>query len=197
MTLPANVSTTYLYDHGLHAEAGIDAMQATEEATTSFDLRRACGVAGQLGSETANRGLEALLAERGQGTGQGSATGESQLVERLALEALALLYYGTGWAEEARSTANTLLSEFAATPHARRGWLTRFAIAYDAGDLPSAEAALAAVERAWPTYETEVLRTARAVARAQTPATGGETVAPTEAMRQAAPSASHGIPMTE
>ncbi|MEM8556918.1 MAG: T9SS type A sorting domain-containing protein [Bacteroidota bacterium] len=179
------------------------AMEAIEKAATPSNLRRAYEVAGQLGSETTHRGLEALLVERSRLTEQGRTMGPGQTAGQrgLALEALALVYYGSGRAEEARSTTSTLLSEFAETPHARRGWLTRFALARDAGDIASAEAALAAVEARWPDYETDVLRAALVATRTQTTEEGRQGVQPAEGVRQVASSAAQseseaGLPET-
>ena len=121
------------------------AIRAVEGARTPSETRRAFEVAAQLGRNKAQVELEAFLVER-------TLTSAS-------------IYYGTGRSDEARATADALVREFPGTEHARRAWLTRSSLAQDRGDFTTAEEALQAVERSWPSYEADVLRDALRAAR--------------------------------
>ncbi|MEO1727608.1 MAG: T9SS type A sorting domain-containing protein [Bacteroidota bacterium] len=130
------------------------AVRAIERAATPHEASRAFAVAAQLGRRDLYPGLESFL------------VGESRRPANRgwALEALASIYYGTGRTDAASETARTLTTEFAGTEHERRGWLTRFSLAVDAGDLNAADEALQAFEVRWPEDEGLAdLKTARAL----------------------------------
>lgn len=131
------------------------AVNAIQSARTDFDAQRAFDVAAQLGRNEAHPGLEGFLHAQSRTRKHGG----------YAHAALAEIYYGTGRHDEARATTKTLTTEYAGTDHARRGWLTLYAVAQDAGDFAEADAALAAVHAGWPGHETEVLGRALALAR--------------------------------
>ncbi|MEM6783316.1 MAG: T9SS type A sorting domain-containing protein [Bacteroidota bacterium] len=125
-------------------------ISAIQRAETPADMRRAYEVAAQLGSDEPHASLEGFLHEQSR----------RPTHRAHALKARAAIHYGTGRADAARADADALIAEYGETEHARRGWLTHYTLALDAGDKTRAEGALAEVAARWPDYDLAVLREA-------------------------------------
>jgi hypothetical protein len=136
---------------GDSAAASAALLLALPLAQTPEEQGLAYGMAARFLSRAGDPALESYLATR---------TVPGDGARPYAMTALMAADAAEGRTEQAWAAAGTLSTEYAGTEHALPGLGMRARLAFEAGDLASAEAALAGLEAGWP----ELLETASAAA---------------------------------
>ncbi|HLT48365.1 MAG TPA: S8 family serine peptidase, partial [Rubricoccaceae bacterium] len=147
-------SVTALMDEAYRVRAQGDSAAATAAlraalplALTSDERGLAYGASGRFLSHAAVPGLEAYL---------GTRTRPGDAARPWALAALLSAYAAQDRTAEAWAVARTLATEYAGSDHALAGLAMTVRLAAEAGDLASAEEALAGLREGWPALvETE------------------------------------------
>ena len=131
------------------AAAGAALLAALQRAATPDEWTLAYGVAGRFLAHTSDvesqsaRALEAFLEARAASVEE---------TRPWALSALLSAHVAQGQTEEGWRIAEALTTEYGETEHALPGLAATVRLAVEAGDLASAQAALAALEARWPDW---------------------------------------------